>query len=121
MILHQDGSITYLTLVWNYPIDAAYSSIHFRSKLVSGEPSKWMVPICNYWSSSVHGTLFHWAAHKANGSSGIDKDSLEILRHKAEAMRLINERLGDREQQLKDETIVAVAYLANVEVCAVDV
>lgn len=32
-------------------------------------------------------------------------------------MRLINERLGDPEQELKDETIAAVACLANVEVC----
>jgi len=63
-----------------------------------------------------HGTLFHWAAHKANASNGIDRDSPEILAHKLETMRLVNDRLGDPEQELKDETIAAVACLANVEV-----
>lgn len=68
-----------------------------------------------------HGTLFHWAAHKANAGNGIDRDSPEILAHKLEAMRLVNERLGDPEQELKDETIAAVACLANVEVCPLPV
>lgn len=67
-------------------------------------------------SALFHATLWHWAAHKLNASRRPEKDSIEVLSHKFEAIRLINERLGDSTQQLTDETVAAVACLANVEV-----
>ena len=38
------------------------------------------------------------------------------MTHKFQALRLINERLSDPTQQVTDETVAAVACLANVEV-----
>ena len=38
------------------------------------------------------------------------------MKHKLEAMRIINERLGDPVLSTSDETILAVSHLANYEV-----
>ena len=67
-----------------------------------------------------HATLLHWAAHKLNATKNPKRDSIEIMTHKFQALRLINERLSDPMQQVSDETVAAVACLANVEVSTID-
>jgi hypothetical protein len=64
-----------------------------------------------------HGTLFLSAAHRVVFSGSGDPLPLECFQHKGEAIRIINERLGDPSHRVTDGTIAAIACLAAFEVC----
>ena len=65
-----------------------------------------------------HATMWHFAAHqRRSGVSGpLQEDSVEQLTHQFEAIRLVNQRLNQPERLPSDETIAAVACIADVAV-----
>jgi hypothetical protein len=65
-----------------------------------------------------HGTLFLSSAHRTLLTGTGDTLPLECFQHKGEAIRIINERLGDPRRRVTDGTIAAIACLAAFEVSA---
>ncbi|EXJ91073.1 hypothetical protein A1O1_04180 [Capronia coronata CBS 617.96] len=65
-----------------------------------------------------HATLFSWGMHfraRAGAVSPPDpEEEMQVMQHKLAAVKLINDRLSDLEQAASDETIAAVAALANI-------
>ena len=66
-------------------------------------------------SACYYGTLFLSTAHRALLRAREDLLPLECLRYKVEAIRIINECLGDPCRRIADGTIVAIACLAAFE------
>lgn len=63
--------------------------------------------------------LFHVALSHYAGNYGLvhqESDPVEALRFRMEAMRLVNERLGDTKSALIDGTLGTVASLSSYEV-----
>ena len=64
----------------------------------------------------LHATLCCSAAHYTLLGGGNGCIPLEYYYHKGEAIRLINERLGDPVRRTSDGTLAAIACLASLEV-----
>jgi hypothetical protein len=89
--------------------------------------AKSFVPMKQTWESECfkdalsdpawfHSTLFLSAAHRALLMGSEDSLPVECFQHKGEAIRIINERLGDPARRVIDGTIAAIACLAAFEV-----
>jgi hypothetical protein len=75
----------------------------------------------SWWSLAISSKAFFCVAlSHAAGDCDLTLrkgDSVEAIAYRTEAMRIVNERLGMPQHLATDETISAVAALANYEVC----
>jgi len=67
-----------------------------------------------------HATMYSWGMHfraRFSGQEGVYflNRNPEIIRHKLAAISMINARLSDPQQAVRDETLAAVAALTNME------
>ena len=84
----------------------------------------WCPAVNNEWFQSAmvdpalyHATFWHYAAHGMRYlGRGAGDESVEQLTHQFEAIRIVNERLDHPEEGISDETMMAVACIASVEV-----
>lgn len=66
----------------------------------------------------LHATLATWALYGML-VRGMDDLRVEKLRHKTEAIKTINAKIGDAKGQISDELVGTVATLASFEVCII--
>ena len=84
----------------------------------------WCPAVNNEWFQSAmfdpalyHATFWHYSAHGMRYlGKGAGDESVEQLTHQFEAVRLVNERLDRPDEGISDETMMAVACIASVEV-----
>jgi hypothetical protein len=64
-----------------------------------------------------HATLYNWAMHFAHAANdGVFASHPGVMRHKLIAIRMINEKLSDPVEAVRDESLGAVVAIINAEV-----
>ncbi|KIM95881.1 hypothetical protein OIDMADRAFT_58972 [Oidiodendron maius Zn] len=93
-----------------------YIQVFAKSSLPmsSLDESQWFNKALND-EACYHGTLFVSAAHQALLAGAGNDLPRDCYRHKGEAIRIINQRLGDPHRRIEDGTIAAIACLAAYE------
>ena len=64
-----------------------------------------------------HATIYHWAMHFADtANDGMFASHPGVMRHKLIAIRMINDKLSDPVEAVKDESLGAVVAIINTEI-----
>ncbi len=63
-----------------------------------------------------HATMYNWIMHFADVNKGFLEANPGITRHKLTAIHMINERLSDPVEAIKDESLGAVVAVVNAEI-----